>query len=405
MIKKINLFDALFSLFIFFSILSERTLLGRSSMFLFILYSFYKLLQYRINIKTKYFVLEILFILFAVAQLTFSITTNKSDTVSMISTLIISLLLYIAIFIYYKIVNNNEKFLKTLFYTIQLSVFTNIIIEILFKMFGFTNNYINIFDIQIGGAISISIGLLTGILLILSNIIFKNKPKFFWINFIILSIIIFYVNDRKSILFIFISLITWFFGRNRKIKLLYVSMFIIVSSFFILGFSYLYLGEKIPKEVMNIYNYFFGNRDNINDSSINTRIRLIEYAKAAFKSKPVLGWGLNTFKSSVSFTDYYAHNNFYEILVGVGIIGFLIYYLKYIHVLRELSIRRKLNKNKSARYEYSVIIILLFTLIVIEYWQVTYFTRKFMIFWIVGLLYKPKIVKEIDNCENYVYST
>lgn len=52
---------------------------------------------------------------------------------------------------------------------------------------------------------------------------------------------------------------------------------------------------------------------------------MMETAWKMFSQKPILGWGWNAFAILAGY-GYYCHNNYLEIMVSMGIVGFLIYY-------------------------------------------------------------------------------
>ena len=71
----------------------------------------------------------------------------------------------------------------------------------------------------------------------------------------------------------------------------------------------------------------------IADSSSILRSKYISVGIDAFKESPVIGYGIDNYRY-INLRDSghltYSHNNFVEMLVGVGGIGFLIYYFYYI---------------------------------------------------------------------------
>lgn len=74
-------------------------------------------------------------------------------------------------------------------------------------------------------------------------------------------------------------------------------------------------------------------------SGDNSRVFLLLWGIDWFLEKPLLGHGINCFRvlsdQTLMFAgkNFYAHNNYIELLVGVGIIGFIIYYLFLIRLL------------------------------------------------------------------------
>ena len=65
------------------------------------------------------------------------------------------------------------------------------------------------------------------------------------------------------------------------------------------------------------------------DSSTLSRVSFIETGWRLFKQKVFIGHGVDNFKYVSGFW-VYSHNNFIEILVGLGIVGFVLYYSIYL---------------------------------------------------------------------------
>jgi len=98
-------------------------------------------------------------------------------------------------------------------------------------------------------------------------------------------------------------------------------------------------------------------------SSTAIRKELIEFGLVAFQSNPLFGYGLDNFR--VLTTGQYAHNNPVELLVGVGLIGTILYYG--IHV----SLLKKIYEMKASELKYLlyffVVCILLMDLTTVSY--------------------------------------
>lgn len=72
------------------------------------------------------------------------------------------------------------------------------------------------------------------------------------------------------------------------------------------------------------------------DSSALLRSRYIEVGLEAFKKAPIFGYGIDNYRFiNLRETGHltYSHNNFIDILVGVGAVGFLIYYYYYVELI------------------------------------------------------------------------
>lgn len=209
---------------------------------------------------------------------------------------------------------------------------------------------------------------------------------------------------RKVLLFIPLTLLGWFYYsryHRNLYKLLKYSTVTLISIalgyFIVLNNNLLY--ESIGYRVQNVVEYLFVSKNLATiDGSMNMRFLLIDRAMEAFSQRPYFGWGLDNFSSVINSGGYYTHNNFLEILVSGGVIGFILYYMKYIYVIFSLfSIRKHANMN--CKIQIDILLLLTFGITFLEYWQITYFTRKFMIVWILILAFiksikqKTKIAK------------
>lgn len=84
----------------------------------------------------------------------------------------------------------------------------------------------------------------------------------------------------------------------------------------------------------------------VDDASLNLREAMLSDAYRLWKEKPLTGWGLAQFRY-IGGHDMYSHNNYLELLVDGGILGFVLYYLFYlIALLRLIRILRHARDNQ-----------------------------------------------------------
>lgn len=87
---------------------------------------------------------------------------------------------------------------------------------------------------------------------------------------------------------------------------------------------------------------------------------MIKFGIEIFKNKPLIIYGLNNYKillfKSIGFENY-AHNNYIELKVDLGLIGVTIYYLTRFIVVKELFYVSKKFNNKTLCYVFMSIII------------------------------------------------
>jgi O-antigen ligase len=122
------------------------------------------------------------------------------------------------------------------------------------------------------------------------------------------------------------------------------------------------------------------------DGSTAFRFQLVEWGIDWFKQKPVLGYGADNYRVLVGHLDTwagaggtYAHNNFIELLVDVGLVGFIIYYSMYFDVLRRFR-KVVINKN-SQKLIMGCIFIALF---ISEYGIVSYNDKYIQLFYAIA---------------------
>ena len=81
-----------------------------------------------------------------------------------------------------------------------------------------------------------------------------------------------------------------------------------------------------------------------------SRVTLFQYGMNWFLDNPILGVGINNFRvlstktSEFAGMSFYAHNNYVELLVDIGIVGIVIYYSAYYYLYLNL---RKYNDTLS----------------------------------------------------------
>lgn len=76
------------------------------------------------------------------------------------------------------------------------------------------------------------------------------------------------------------------------------------------------------------------------DTSTRLRTFFIDYAREMFKASPIIGNGIASFSIYVGTTEVgrsaYAHNNYWQILSELGVVGFVLYYSMYAYIICSL---------------------------------------------------------------------
>lgn len=185
-------------------------------------------------------------------------------------------------------------------------------------------------------------------------------------------IIIFFTGSKNGILMAIIPII--YYGIKSLKKLNLIACVLIIVLLVILWnmiqnipLLYTLIGSRIDQFLFAIGINQMSSNSVIDVSSTLKRMDMIKSAKQMFWEKPIFGWGIGAF-AKYSGYGYYCHNNYMELLVSGGIVGFIIYY-GYI-------IRRFLQYLFSHKNKYGdLIYILLISIIIIDMGTVNFYSR------------------------------
>ena len=178
--------------------------------------------------------------------------------------------------------------------------------------------------------------------------------------------------SKKGIFFSIFFVIFYLYNHYLKSKNIIVSLASILLLSLLLYKSndivnILYNSEKSFQVIYRLEEFF--QADGV---STNQRVHFIKVGFNNFINNPFVGSGIGSLKSKLST---YSHSNFIEILSGLGIIGFLIYYNIFRILLQKiLSVKRNY-----IRYLYLIFFCIQ---ILLEASQVSYY-YKFSIFTII----------------------
>jgi len=213
-----------------------------------------------------------------------------------------------------------------------------------------------------------SVGLMIGISFIFSVTEYiRNRKKFYLFALVPMLPVILMTGSRKSLLFIMIAIIyilynTFCKNFGGKVKFLVISTLFALLLFYLVmevPFFYNIIGVRIKGLIA-----LFTGEGKV-ESSAAARKYMIDVGISLFKQRPLLGYGAMNY--SVLFGELtgkmsYAHNNFIELLVNVGLIGTLTYYIGHFNVLKDLLFFAQNNENNAHIYAFISIILAYFFL-------------------------------------------
>lgn len=153
--------------------------------------------------------------------------------------------------------------------------------------------------------------------------------------------------------------------------------------------------NAIGKRVASMLTFWFEERDHEVDNSLYMRSYYIELAKRMFAESPLLGKGMGNFAKIIDnvymLDGVYSHNNFWQILSELGLIGFLIYYSMYFVIIIRLAKGAFINKSRMNMLFLTFMILL----VVLETGLVTYNSKMPHI--VIAIAYAATYVGEMDG--------
>ncbi len=193
-----------------------------------------------------------------------------------------------------------------------------------------------------------SIGLWTSIAFLLAFYQNTQTPKRKYIYYMLLFLIgNIMAASRKGVLTLGVGILVYYLfsvKRNKRtMRFLFAILGLVVGVILVYQNDFLY--DKVGHRIDQIVKYITLNTINpdIIGGSLRTRIALLQRAKEYFISRPIVGYGINAY-SYMNPLHIVADNNYWEILVAGGIVGFVLYYGFLIRVA--ICLLRCKNKNQ-----------------------------------------------------------
>lgn len=194
----------------------------------------------------------------------------------------------------------------------------------------------------------------------------KNK-KVFYILFPIFGFVIMLTGSRKAFLMLLIGVALLFYLNkvktiSKKVLSIPIVIVILVLGFY-LAINVPFLYEILGHRVESMISLLTSSESGL-DYSSKIRSEMIETGKALFVDRPFMGYGIGSY-SKLSGFGVYSHNNYIELLVGLGIIGTVLYYSIIIYIIIKLfKVRNLIDGNP--------LLVILLLLMVIDYALVSY---------------------------------
>lgn len=183
----------------------------------------------------------------------------------------------------------------------------------------------------------------------------------------------FFSGSRRALMFCTLSPAFFIILNGNKKRLLlniiWVTLLAVILFIALMKIPALY--DLIGYRIASLFDVLGGGKGE--DTTV-TRAIMIEHGFELFLQNPIWGYGLNYFSISygeINGHEVYAHNNYIELLVSGGIVLLVLYYSKFISVIRTLF------KNHEHSLQCVLMLSILLTLIFSDMASVTYYNRAY----------------------------
>ncbi len=188
------------------------------------------------------------------------------------------------------------------------------------------------------------------------------------------------------------TLFMFLYSKHKLIGIAIAALAAVALYFAIMKIEPLYnvLGERLE----NLIEGLFG--EGTTEGSFNTRGEMIKLGFEWFLERPLLGYGMNNFSvlyEQATGASMYAHNNFVEILVNGGLVGFILYYFIYGYIFIKLFRPAFIERDLMAILLFSINLILL----ILQVALVSYYQTIFNCLLLLAVLYIQIEVKTYEN--------
>ena len=213
-------------------------------------------------------------------------------------------------------------------------------------------------------------------------------------------ICLYYITDRKNKLYYVLYFITLFIILTTKSKssllifiigtVLYLYLFYSKKKIIIYPLLTILIYLIVSTIIANINSFgdTFYRFINVSENmSTLTRLEFNREGLSLFTSAPFFGHGIGSSNSLNTMGSYY-HNNFIQMLVELGVLGFMFYYIWLLFITIQLW---KLRANAFA----NLLFVIMFVLLVADLTNTTYYHKINYLWYSIGMLYV------IQNNKNY----
>lgn len=364
-IDKYSTWDLFFGIWFVTEFCSYHSIINTLATFMFLAVSFIFILRGRTHFNHVIPWIS-LFVLICYLNVLLGHSLSPSNSYAMIISLLKDLLFLAALVGYVRGVGV-ERFKSNFVVSTFVSIFVLILISVVATgsiIVRGANSMFNANYLAVCGAITSMI--------IISNDNYTISRRL-WL---VMSLAFFGIlaGTRKAILALVVGIVVYFCAKYPKRLLRNTILFTLIFVLIYIALMRIpYLYNTIGYRFVTALDFFHGESG---DSSIYMRSYYIQKGINEFKKSPVIGWGINCFKTLPGTMETYSHNNYVELLFSVGLIGTIEFYC--IHFISLFNVIKKRNMIEQA--DFCLCLAVLFIVLFVDYSMVSYYERGSLIY-------------------------
>lgn len=227
---------------------------------------------------------------------------------------------------------------------------------------------------------------------------FYSKGKKRYIFLVILFVAFIVMSGSRKALFASVAgpLLFVFFStykRNYLFRIIVIAALAALVIFIVMNDENAY--NTIGKRVESMLDFWFEDRSHKVDNSLYMRSYYIQLAQEMFGESPIIGKGMGNFAKIIDaiydLNGVYSHNNYWQILSELGIVGFFIYYSMYAYIIIKLIKNSFVYKSRLSL----LFLTFMLLLVVLETGFVTYNSKMPHI--VIAIAYTATYVGDTDG--------
>lgn len=226
---------------------------------------------------------------------------------------------------------------------------------------------------------------------------FERKDLFEKVLLFILSLVFaivsFLSGSRTAFLLLILIAMGMFLltAKNKMLAIGVVAVFIAGMYLLVMNVESLYevLGKRLESLIENLF------EDDASEGSFDARAEMIRFGWNAFLERPIFGYGMSNFSvlyEQATGRATYSHNNFIEILVNGGLVGFILYYFIYGYIFVKLFKPAFFKRDKIAIF----LLVSNIALVAMHISDITYYQTLFNCILMIAVMY-IKIGEKNEN--------